>query len=164
MKRTLPRCHAHAVTTNKRFTAVEGPLKPQSGLIAPARTCENFTACRRVLRYYQWGPTAPRRVKTMRQRVCVAPLALKPYVPGEVSSHYSSLNAVARKQVDAETDRLFGLKTGLRRKLDPYAPSDRVWVRQWLLIRDAVMAIRHYQEVAQRVADRNLRAALDTEV
>lgn len=64
------------------------------------------------------------------------------YGPGESSKAYWALSATERSAVNAEVDRRFQERTGVTRPLDRKAPKDRALVRQWLRIRDEVMAER----------------------
>jgi hypothetical protein len=95
----------------------------------------------------------------------VAPAALRPYTPGELSHIYHSLDRASREKIAAEVDHLFAAKTGVRRKLDEKNPADRVLVRQWLLIRDAVIAIRRYEQIERQQAQaRNAQAEVEAEL
>src|SRR5262249_30076075 len=100
----------------------------------------------------------------MRRRIPVAPAALRPYVPGALSQIYHSLDPITRQQIAAEVDELFVAKTGVRRKLDEKSPADRVLVRQWLLIRDAVIAVHRFEQIARQARQRNAQAELEAEV
>jgi hypothetical protein len=77
---------------------------------------------------------------------------------------YQSLDMAARKEVAAETDRLFIAKTRVHRKIDERNPADRILVRQWLLIRDAVMAIHFFDRISRQAKHRNLQAELESEL
>jgi hypothetical protein len=100
----------------------------------------------------------------MAHRIPVAPAALRPYIPGALAQVYHSLNPAARAKIAAETDKLFVAKTGVRRKLDERNRADRVLVRQWLLIRDAVIAIYRYEEIARQTQRRNAQAEVEAEL
>jgi hypothetical protein len=100
-----------------------------------------------------------------RARYRVAPAAWKRYTPGDLSAVYRALNATERMAVDKDVDHLFALKTGVKRKIDPANPRDKPYVRQWLLIRDTVVAIRRFNELqAQEAERRNLEADLQAKL
>jgi hypothetical protein len=82
--------------------------------------------------------------------MAVAAAARRPYIPGEYAKAYHSLDRATRKRVAGEVDRLFFAKTGVSRRLDEKAPRDHVLVRQWLLIRDAVVAIERYRNIVRK--------------
>ena len=60
------------------------------------------------------------------------------YIPGVWSQRYNQLSASQKADADQEVDRIFRQRTGVQRPLDP--KNDKVLVRQWLQIRDEVMA------------------------
>jgi hypothetical protein len=94
----------------------------------------------------------------------VAPSAFKKYTPGDFSAVYRGLNLTDRKAVDVDAERLFVLKTGVTRKIDPANPLDKPYMRQWLLIRDTVIAIRKYDEAAANDRkQRDLQAKIELE-
>jgi len=80
----------------------------------------------------------------------LAPAARKPYTPGALSEIYRNLDQSTRKEIDAEVDKVFVAKTGVRRKLDETDMKDRLLVRQWLLIRDAVVAAWRFEQLEKR--------------
>lgn len=80
----------------------------------------------------------------------LAPAARKPYIPGALSEMYRSFDQSTRTEIDAEVDKVFVAKTGVRRKLDEKDVKDRLLVRQWLLIRDAVVAAWRFEQLEKR--------------
>src|SRR5690242_472015 len=80
----------------------------------------------------------------------LAPAARKAYIPGALSEMYWNLDQPTRIDIDAEVDQVFVAKTGVRRKLDEKDAKDRVLVRQWLLIRDAVVAAWRFEQLEKR--------------
>jgi uncharacterized protein (TIGR02594 family) len=62
------------------------------------------------------------------------------YTPGIESRKYQQLSSADRAAVNQDTNRLFGERTGVTRKLDPV--GDKELVVQWLKIRDEVMRSR----------------------
>lgn len=64
----------------------------------------------------------------------------RPYVPGAASRAYARLSSRERAAVARETDRRFRTETAIRRQLR--SPGDLPLIRQWLRIRDGVLARR----------------------
>jgi hypothetical protein len=64
------------------------------------------------------------------------------YIPREISKRYWGLSTTARKKVSEETNRRFRQETGIDRKLDWESGKDQPLARQWLRIRDKVMATK----------------------
>jgi hypothetical protein len=64
------------------------------------------------------------------------------YVPGEWAHRYHRLKPADRNIVSAEADKRFKQRTGVATRLDPHDVRQRELVRQWLRIRDEVMAER----------------------
>jgi hypothetical protein len=87
----------------------------------------------------------------MRRHPQIAPEARKPYHPGQFSEIYRNLPPNRRQQIANAVDEIFVKKTGVKRKLDEHsrAPEDRVLVRQWLLIRDAVVSWYLYNKLLE---------------
>lgn len=69
------------------------------------------------------------------------------YVPTIWASRYRRLSRQRRDQVNRETNQRFAKATGLTRRLDPR--KDAALVKQWLEIRDKVMAGQARGEAAQ---------------
>jgi hypothetical protein len=69
------------------------------------------------------------------------------YKPGYMAAEYNRLSPHTRAAVNTEVDNRFRKQTGVMRKLDHNAPSDRAYVRDWLRIRDEVMTERLRYEV-----------------
>jgi hypothetical protein len=89
---------------------------------------------------------------------------MKRYTPGDLSAVYQRLGPIERTAVDSDVDRLFTLKTGVHRKIEPHRPADKPYIRQWLLVRDAVVAIRRFSQLAaQEKKERGLQAQIETE-
>ena len=94
----------------------------------------------------------------------VAPEARRPYRPGLYSVAYQELNAPLRRKLDGFIDTVFVTKTGVRRKLDERSHADRVLVRQWLLIRDAVMAWYQYNKILSDDNARGLHQRIEARI
>jgi hypothetical protein len=77
----------------------------------------------------------------------LSPAARKPYHPGQLSHEYWKLAPPLRQQLNDLADILFAKKTGVERKIDEHNPADRMLLRQWLLIRDAVMSWYLYNKL-----------------
>jgi outer membrane protein OmpA-like peptidoglycan-associated protein len=60
------------------------------------------------------------------------------YVPGFWSQQYENLSNSQRTQINKKVDEAFRRQTGISRPLNP--KTDRVFVNQWLRVRDEVMA------------------------
>ncbi len=71
------------------------------------------------------------------------------YKPTEMSDAYWRLSAKERSEVNAEVDRIFRERTGITRRLDWDNDSDEPLGREWLRIRDEVMAKRLHPEVPE---------------
>jgi hypothetical protein len=74
------------------------------------------------------------------------------------------LDQATRDKIAAEVAELFVAKIGVRRKLHEKNLADRVFVRQWLLIRDAVIAIHQFEQIARQARQRNAQAELLAEL
>src|SRR5271170_234202 len=60
------------------------------------------------------------------------------YVPGFWSQQYENLSNYQRTQINKKVDEAFRHQTGISRPLNP--KTDRVFVNQWMRVRDEVMA------------------------
>jgi len=100
---------------------------------------------------------------TMR-RLKLAPWANKPYHPGLYSQDYHALEPILRQKIADAVDAVFVQKTGVRRKIDEHSRSDLLLVRQWLLIRDAVMAWYLYQKMIIDDRARGLRQRVEAQL
>src|SRR5271163_931265 len=60
------------------------------------------------------------------------------YVPGFWSRQYEDLSNSQRTQINKKVDEAFRRQTGISRPLNP--KTDRVFVDQWLRVRDEIMA------------------------
>lgn len=63
-----------------------------------------------------------------------------PYKPGVLARYYDQLRPEHRESVNEEVNRIFRQRTGVTKKLDP--KRDKREVRQWLRLRDVVVARR----------------------
>ena len=100
----------------------------------------------------------------MSRPILTAPAARAPYRPGQYSVMYHALGPGIRKRIADAVDELFVEKTDVKRKLNPHDIRDRVLMRQWLLIRDAVMATYQYHQLLGRERQQNVAAKLEAEL
>jgi hypothetical protein len=100
----------------------------------------------------------------MARRSQLAPWANKPYHPGSYSKIYHELAPGLRGKIADAVDAIFVKKTGVRRKINEHATTDQTLVRQWLLIRDAVVSWYLYQKMLIDDRARGLRLRIEAQL
>ena len=94
-----------------------------------------------------------------RQHVALA--AKRPYHPGQFSDIYRNMPSDLRLRIANAVDEVFVRKTGVRRKINENSKTERVLVRQWLLIRDAIVSWYLYHRVLQEDRARGLQKLIE---
>jgi hypothetical protein len=87
----------------------------------------------------------------MKSPLSIAPAALRAYKPGALSDIYQKLDELSRRKIADKTDELFCLKTGVYRDINEKDPADRALMRQWLLIRDFVVAYYQWEKIEREI-------------
>src|ERR1700722_5937807 len=100
----------------------------------------------------------------MTMRPQLAPWAKRPYHPGAYSKIYQALAPALRQKIAGAVDQIFVKKTGVRRKINEHGTADRMLVRQWLLIRDAVVSWYLYQKMLIDDRARGLRLRIENQL
>src|ERR1700722_11622458 len=100
----------------------------------------------------------------MTMRPQLAPWAKRPYHPGAYSKIYQALAPALRQKIAGAVDQIFVKKTGVRRKINEHGTADRMLVRQWLLIRDAMVSWYLYQKMLIDDRARGLRQRIEAQL
>jgi hypothetical protein len=80
----------------------------------------------------------------MAPRYDVVADALRDYRPGALTDEYQSMDNRTRQEIADKADQFLSLATGFHGDLDVDKPGHRSLVRQWALIRDALVACHVY--------------------
>ena len=77
--------------------------------------------------------------------------ALRAYRPGALEDEYQSMDQKTRQEIANRADEFFSLKTGFYGDIDDEKPGHPMLMRQWLLIRDALIACHVYDEKISQI-------------
>jgi hypothetical protein len=99
----------------------------------------------------------------MEPRCDVVAAALRDYRPGALGDEYQCMDNKTRQEIADKTDEFFSLKTGFHGDIDDKKPGHRRLMRQWALIRDALVACRLYDERMNEIKEGEA-ARLESEI